>query len=255
MRAKKAFAGQLNIAHASAKIFPIVREKTIAKAESLFWIKLTWILTYFIYFPITRIFQRVKIKIEDSFYNYDFEPDRPLIIISNHKSVFDPWLISSVIPFKVFLKLLPIRVMGAVKFSDPMASFFRKIGLVKIIYFFYGVVPFEKEWTFEQKLEPLIDCLRRGERVMIFPEGGINRQDGINPFRRGIVYLQENTDAEIFPLAIKGRKENDGKLSVTIGAPFKIPDEVLRSENPNDEFFTNSCEFARKKVEKLYRDV
>ena len=256
MKAKRAISGQFNtrvISDAQAPVYTAPRIKTASKG--LFWVKLTWILTYFIYFPITRIIQHVKITIDDSFLDYDFRPDRPLVIISNHKSVFDPWLISSVIPFKTFLKILPIRIMGSVTFVDRIAHFFDKIGLVKIIYFFYGVVPFEKEWTFEQKLAPLIDCLKQGERVMIFPEGGLNRAVGLKPFRRGLIYLSKELEMDILPIAINPKKENGKRLNVIVGAPFKIPAEVLASENPSDEFYTKSCEFVKGKVEELYQRV
>lgn len=225
---------------------------TKTASRGLFWVKLVWTLSYFIYFPITRLFQRVKITIDDSFFDYDFRPDRPLIIISNHKTVLDPWLVNNSIPFKTLLKILPIRIMGSVTFTDQIASFFNKVGLVKIAYFLYGVVPFKKEWTFEQKLSPLIECLERGESVMIFPEGRLNRSDGLKPFRRGLIYLYKKTGSDILPIAVNPKRENGKRLNVIIGAPFKIPAEVLASEDPNDEFYTKSCEFAKGKVEELY---
>jgi 1-acyl-sn-glycerol-3-phosphate acyltransferase len=254
MKTRKALASQYTaspVAQAHSRAYVAPRAKIAPRG--LFWVKLTWVLTYFLCFPITRIFQHVKITIDDSFFDYDFRPDRPLVIISNHKSVFDPWLISNVIPFKTFLKILPIRIMGSVTFVDRIAHFFDKVGLVKIIYFLYGVVPFEKEWTFEQKLAPLIDCLKQGERVMIFPEGGLNRAAGIKPFRRGLIYMHKEFGMDILPIAINPKKETGRQTSVTIGTPFKIPAEILASENPNDEFYTKSCEFARGKVEELYQ--
>jgi 1-acyl-sn-glycerol-3-phosphate acyltransferase len=143
--------------------------------------------------------------------------------------------------------------MGSVTFVDRIAHFFDKIGLVKIIYFLYGVVPFEKEWTFEQKLAPLIECLKQGERVMIFPEGGLNRDIGIKLFRRGLIYIFKELKMDILPIAINPKKENGKRLNVIVGAPFKIPAEVLASENPSDEFYTKSCEFVKGKVEELYQ--
>jgi len=254
MKARKALASQYTAspviqAHSRAYVAP--RAKIAPRG--LFWVKFTWILTYFIYFPITRICQHVKTTIDNSFFDYDFRPDRPLAIIANHKTIFDPWLISSVIPFQTFLKILPIRIMGSVTFVDRIAHFFDKIGLVKIIYFFYGVIPFEKDQTFEQKLAPMIDRLKQGERVMIFPEGGLNREKGIRPFRRGLIYIHKELEMDILPIAINPKKESGKRTNVIIGAPFKIPAEVLASEDPNDEFYTNSCEYARKKVEELYR--
>ncbi|HOH11604.1 MAG TPA: 1-acyl-sn-glycerol-3-phosphate acyltransferase, partial [Candidatus Paceibacterota bacterium] len=145
------------------------------------------------------------------------------------------------------------RIMGSVTFVDRIAHFFDKIGLVKIIYFFYGVIPFEKDQTFEQKLAPMIDRLKQGERVMIFPEGRLNREKGIRPFRRGLIYIHKELEMDILPIAINPKKENGKRTKVIIGAPFKIPDEVLASENPNDQFYTNSCEFVRGRVEELYQ--
>ncbi len=221
--------------------------------EWIFGVKLFWIISYLICRPILWL-KRINISVNNSILSYPANGGKsPLIIISNHKSIYDPWIVCNSIPFKTFLKILPIRIMGATNFVESLAAKLDKIGLVKFIYKIYGVVPFRHEWTFEQKLEPLIDCLKKRETIMIFPEGKINKKPGVEIFRRGIIHICKQINADVMPMAILSAREYGRKrTSVHIGETFNVPREVLNGDDPNDPYNTKSCNFVRSKVTELF---
>lgn len=216
-------------------------------------VKTAWIITYFICWPITRIIRPVKISVDESL--FDFEK-KPAIFISNHKSPFDAWLLSSALPFRVFLKMLPIRILGKLDgYKDPFTKTLSRLGIIRLIYYIYGVVGIKSDWSFEEKTDPLVDALNHGDTVMIFPEGYLNKKKGISMFRRGVAYLYSKTTAAIIPAAINFDKipDHTEACRVAIGHETRIPKAKISRESYNDSLYQESCEFLRRKVMSLYR--
>lgn len=220
-----------------------------------FIVKIVWIITYFICWPITHVIRPTRISIAQETLNFNSKKKKPLIIVANHKSMFDPWLLSSVIPFKLFIKILPIRILGSLEFKDPIVAFLNKIGLVKFIYRIYGVAGIKPDSNFQEKLEPLVNSLKHDESVLIFPEGHFEKEKDIGDFKRGVVYLYKETLANILPTSINLNYSYHGHraTSINIGRPIKIPKKLIAEEEASDPSFKKSREFLRRKVLWLYR--
>jgi acyl-[acyl-carrier-protein]-phospholipid O-acyltransferase/long-chain-fatty-acid--[acyl-carrier-protein] ligase len=123
------------------------------------------------------------------------------IIAVNHISYLDPLSVPLAMPFR--FKYFPLFYMAYDYFYD-----------IFFFYRFFGAIRAHAGRDLELSGRPLINLLTCGERVVIFPEGGINRGIKIRP-RRGISYVAANSNKLIIPLRIESNL--DGAVSVLGG--------------------------------------
>ena len=83
----------------------------IRNSVSLF----VWFISYFIVFVLSKIFLSLHVQYEDKSFK---EIKKPVIVVSNHKNSFDPWVIFVSLPFRVLLGLLPIRPFAKRTFKN-----------------------------------------------------------------------------------------------------------------------------------------
>ena len=149
------------------------------------------------------------------------------IIAVNHVSYLDPISVSLAMPF--CLKYIPL-------FYSASDYFYK-------IFFFYrfsGAVRAHEGKNLELSGRPLINLLSHDERVVIFPEGSINRGVKRRP-RRGISYVAAKSDKLILPLKIESNLDGSvnviggkvielltGKhwIKMVFGKPFKIEETI-----------------------------
>ncbi len=79
--------------------------------------------------------------------------------------------------------------------------------------------------------------LTRGERILIFPEGGIHEEEGLGEFTDGAAAVAVWSGASLVPVAISGGSQvmppdfwpvRPGKITVTIGPPIPTEGMTLR---------------------------
>jgi 1-acyl-sn-glycerol-3-phosphate acyltransferase len=149
---------------------------------------------------------------------------------------------------------LPIRILGTLDgFNDPLSKILAKLGIIRLVYFMYGVAGIKSAWTFEEKIAPLVDALKHGDTVLIFPEGKLGRGDTVSTFRRGVAYLYNQTMARILPAAINFNFNGHGDRAIVIGAPTRIPEKIIVKEDYDNSYYQESCEYLRRIVLSLYR--
>jgi 1-acyl-sn-glycerol-3-phosphate acyltransferase len=157
------------------------------------------------------------------------EAGNSFILAVNHVSYLDPVAVSIALPFRS--KYFPLFYMAS--------DYFYK---VLFFYRFTGGIRAQEGRDLELSSRPLIDKLDQGEKVVIFPEGGINRGVGIKRRpRRGISYVAAKSNKLIVPLTIESNL--DGAVSVwggtiidlltgrhwikmVFGKPFKIEETI-----------------------------
>lgn len=107
--------------------------------------------------------------------------ERGSLLISNHRSKIDPFVVLAYLPFSVFLKLLPIRFPTDNDFMEKawLRPMLRLLGSYDI-----GATPREKMLGLLRTKEFLDD----GTTVFLFPEGKICR-DRVGEFERGIEFF------------------------------------------------------------------
>ncbi|MFL5353329.1 lysophospholipid acyltransferase family protein [Archangium sp.] len=152
-------------------------------------------------------------------------PTRPsgrTVVVSNHESNADPFLIS----------FLPWEMKWLGK-----ASLF-KIPVVGWSMWLAGDIPVRRGEK-DSALEAMATCARwldKGMPVMIFPEGTRSKTDELLPFKDGAFRLAIETGADVLPLAVSGTRRALPKHSwrfatsralVTVGKPISTQGMTL----------------------------
>lgn len=149
------------------------------------------------------------------------------ILAVNHLSYLDPMAVSLSIPFR--LRYLPLFYMAYDYLYD-----------ILFFYRFVGAVRSNEGKDLEFSCRQLINILESGGRVVIYPEGSINRGIKMRP-RRGISYVAAKSNKMIVPLKIESSLDGSvnnvgGKvidlltrkhwIRMVFGEPFKIEDTI-----------------------------
>ena len=114
----------------------------------------------------------------------------PALLISNHQSYLDPLLIGMASP-----RLLLTYLARLTLFRNPALRWFIKS---------MGAIPIDKEGIGRAGLQLTLDCLQRGEAVLVFPEGNRTHDGNLHPFEPGISLLVKKVQAPIVPIGIAG---------------------------------------------------
>jgi 1-acyl-sn-glycerol-3-phosphate acyltransferase len=121
------------------------------------------------------------------------DPRRPYIVVSNHESYADIFLVSH---FPWEMKWLSKHTI----FQIPVMGWMMRMALD---------VPV-KRGKRESAVNALAECrdrLKRRVSVMIFPEGSRSRTDELLPFKDGAFHLAITSQTPILPIAIAGTRD------------------------------------------------
>ena len=145
----------------------------------------------FVAFMVSRCIYRFRISGEDSL------PTRgAAVLVCNHVSFIDPVLLMAASPRPIYF-LMDHRI-----FNKPVLGWFFR--LAKAI----PVAPRnEDEAAYEAAFEAASKILRDGDLLLIFPEGQITRDGGLQAFRGGIMKILENARRDaitvpVIPMAL-----------------------------------------------------
>lgn len=148
---------------------------------------------------------------------------KPSLIIPNHVSLLDAVLLSFCLP--------------------ESATFVVNTGIAKRFAFF---LRFRKHIAIDPlnpySIRHMLRVIRKGETLVIFPEGRVTTTGGLMKIYSGVGYLAMRTGATVYPVAINGLERSifsylKGKLrrslfpavTMTVGTPFTIPRDANRS--------------------------
>ncbi|MCA9566903.1 MAG: 1-acyl-sn-glycerol-3-phosphate acyltransferase [Myxococcales bacterium] len=142
------------------------------------------------------------------------DAERPAIYISNHTSIVDIFLA---------IQLSPVGTVGVAKKQVVYYPFFG------LLYLLSGHLRIDRGHS--QKAKESLAALGeyvRAKRLSIYiwPEGTRSRSGRLLPFKKGIVYLAEQTGLPIVPVVVEGAHEAWVKNSLKI-APVPIKVTVL----------------------------
>jgi len=149
-------------------------------------------------------------------------PGRKTVVVSNHESNADPFLVSS-LPWEM-------KWLGkASLFRIPVAGWMMRMA---------GDIPVERGDSDSAKAAMAVCAgwLERGVPVMLFPEGTRSKDGQLLPFKDGAFRLAIETGADVLPVAIAGTREALPKHSwkfgrsegrVTVGTPISTAGMTL----------------------------
>lgn len=146
--------------------------------------------------------------------------DGPVIVASNHISLWDPIIVGCTLPRQVFFmakeELFAKQVLG--KILKGLGAFPVKRGQGDI-----GAI------------RKSLAVLKEGKVLGIFPEGTRSQSGDIQEAMAGIVLIMEKSRAPILPIKIYGSKrllsQKRGNIGITVGEPIyahklSIPPEI-----------------------------
>jgi len=163
----------------------------------------------------------------------NIESDKPYLIMGNHQSLFDIFVVPVAIP------LCFVGVEAAYHFKVPVWGYLiRK----------WGCIPIQRDnlKSAVSSLETARKRLLSGMSIAILPEGHRTLTGEMAPFKKGPFHLAKGAKADIVPFAITGLFDyhqkgdlllNPGEVKVKIGRPI-----------PYDEFKDLSIEELRQSV-------
>ena len=138
---------------------------------------------------LSRLILPIFFKIETKNQNRALGLKKPLIILSNHKSYADHFILAASFPDNAHL--FPIRPVAKAPLFEHLWGFTRKI------FEALGAIPHTKALR-------AIKILKEGGVILIYPEGGIRKSPGIHNLEAGTAFLAIKTNAWILPIAIIG---------------------------------------------------
>jgi 1-acyl-sn-glycerol-3-phosphate acyltransferase len=129
--------------------------------------------------------------------------ERGFVVIANHESTADPFLLSH----------LPWDMRWVAKeeiFKLPLIGWLMRLG---------GDIPLRrgKRDSVKQMLEECRRTLQNGLPVMFFPEGSRSKDGALGPFKDGAFQLAIETQVPVLPVAIAGTRQCRPKGSLWFG--------------------------------------
>ncbi|MBN1909406.1 MAG: 1-acyl-sn-glycerol-3-phosphate acyltransferase [Pirellulales bacterium] len=143
----------------------------------------------------------------------------PVLLVSNHQSHFDPPLVGGCCPRAVSY------MARETLFKSPLFG-----GLIRSL----NAFPIDRDGSGIAGIKETLRRLKRGEAVLVFPEGTRSPDGQIAPFKPGFASLAVRSQATVVPVGLAGayqawpRKRNlpgPGRLYLHYGRPMP-PDEL-----------------------------
>ena len=169
-------------------------------------------------------FAGIPVRVERGEILTDLKKKGPWVFASNHSSYVDIFVI---------LAVLPAGVRFVAKGEVLAMPFFGTLARRS------GQLAFDRanlEARIRQSRE-VNAVLRRGESVIVYPEGTFTRATGIRPFQLGAFKAAVETQRPICPIGVRGARQilrdetylpNPGRVTVTLG-PLVVPNPATEN--------------------------
>jgi 1-acyl-sn-glycerol-3-phosphate acyltransferase len=162
------------------------------------------------------------------------------VVAVTHKNAFDP-------VFAAMALRRPLRFMAKKElFRNP---------LLRRLIVSLGAFPIDRGAADREALRTSIDIVRRGEGLLMFPEGTRFPDDEVHPFHPGVAMIALRAEAPVVPVALRGSarlgdaiaRRNPG-VRVAVGRPV----DLSGLEGRTSDRYAAACERIRAAVVELY---
>ena len=176
----------------------------------------------------------------------------PLLIVANHLSWYDPFLICVVLQRRVWF-FTKIEI-----FHWPIVGLFCRMT---------GQIPVNRGARDREALEKGIAYLREGKALVVFPEGTVERQERLISAYTGTAMLAVRTGVFVLPIAHYGTRRIlrsfriwFPKVYVKIGKPYIpiLPSDVSRKVGLHvitEDMMTHIAEMLPEEQRGLYGKI
>jgi len=179
--------------------------------------------------PCVYIFRPFKVVGKDNL------PNGASLICANHSAMIDPFLIAFAsgidMSIHVFAKIELFRV--------PVVS--------KVLWNL-GMIPVDRTINDISSIKAAMNYLKKGKRVVIFPEGTRTSGFDANSVKNGAVKLAERMDVPIIPVYIPRNKPFFRKSTLIFGEPYLIEKQEQKRTTTD---YTKLSEALMNKIEAL----
>lgn len=158
-------------------------------------------------------------------------PDGPVIIAPNHQSFFDGLFVSIFLKNKFFKETYFYAKEKHVRFP-----------LLKALADRNNVIVMDINKDLKQSLQKLAEVLRKGKKVIIFPEGTRSTDGKLGEFKKAFAILSVELNVPVVPVSINGAHRALPKGSILPRPMKKIEVKFHKPVYPNGddyETFTN----------------
>lgn len=165
----------------------------------------------------------------------------PAIVAANHNSHLDALVLMSLFPLRLIGKVHPVAAADYFLRNRWLAWFAREV---------VGIVPLErKAGKGEQALAPVREAIRRGDILILFPEGSRGEPERMGQLKNGIAHvLREHPEVPVTPLFLHGLGKTLPKGEVVL-VPFFVDGFVgqpLRWAGSRQEFMERLGDAMRR---------
>jgi long-chain acyl-CoA synthetase len=163
----------------------------------------------------------------------------PYLITPNHQSYVDPFILCSVLPYRIFKDVF---LVGAPEyFETPFTRWVARTA---------NLVPVDPDSNLIPAMQAGAFGLTHGKVLLLFPEGERSIDGTVKKFKKGAPILAQHLRVPIVPVALKGIYElwpRNGKINWRLVAPWSghrvtiaigEPVEIASGTNYNDAALT-----------------
>jgi len=184
--------------------------------------KIFQVITYWPIYLTLKFFVHFKIEGQENLKGLE---DKAIIFASNHASYIDGPICAASMPREGFYpkRFFPIRFLALDKY------FRYRYLLVALYVWINGSIKISRTGgDLRKSLMNAIDALNNNACVWIYPEGRMTRDGNLQPGKRGVAFLHQETGAPIVPVGIIGNYGilsfgtllRKNKLKVRVGKPI-----------------------------------
>ena len=166
-------------------------------------------------------------------------PRGGVLISSNHPTFLDPIIL---------LASIRERRLHSMATTDLFSSRFKAFMFTRM-----HCIPVDKNNFSMTTFHEVVDRLKSGKAVVVFPEGQVNRDGGqeIRAFKSGVILMAHRANAPVLPVYIVRREKWYKPQYVITGEPFDVRAAI--GLIPTMEQVDKVCEILREKELELKR--
>lgn len=200
--------------------------------------------TYRVCHSIARLIGRVFYRYEVVYRERCIEAG-PALICCNHESFLDPPMVS--IAFRKPIHFLARKTL----FRNALFG-----GLIRRL----NSIPVDQDRPDFTSLKRIVQLLKQGERVLIFPEGSRTLDGNLGPSEPGVGLLIAKSEAPVLPVRIFGAydafprgssKPKPGKITVVIGEPIDFTETIRQGGGKGKELYQQLADETMAAIAKL----